>query len=136
MKIRRYSELLQFDTFEDRWTYLSLRGQVGVQTFGFDRWMNQQFYTSKQWRDLRYHIIARDEGLDLAVPGFEIHDRPIIHHMNPMTPEDLESGSSDVLNPEYLITTSHKTHNAIHYGDVNLLAKPFKPRLPGDTRLW
>src|SRR5690606_15599126 len=101
-----------------------------------DRYLNQRFYTSKEWRDVRNFVIARDEGLDLGVPGYEIFDKIIIHHMNPMVAEDIVHGNDDILDPEFLITTTHQTHNAIHYGDENLLAKPLVERRPGDTRLW
>lgn len=134
--IRTYSELLQYSSFEDRFSYLSLRGQVGESTFGFDRWLNQQFYTSRQWRQLRHHIIVRDEGCDLAVPGYEIYRGPTIHHMNPLTVDDIVHGSDEALDPEFLILVSHQTHNAIHYGDASLLPRPVIPRAPGDTQLW
>lgn len=134
--MRTYSELLTHHTFEERFRYLSLRGQVGQSTFGFDRWLNQQFYTSRQWRQLRHHIIARDGGCDLAVPGYEVYRRPIIHHMNPLVVEDIVHGTDEALDPEFLILTSHDTHNAIHYGDEKLLRKPFVERAPGDTQLW
>lgn len=134
--IRTASELTRLITFADRFEYLKLNGAVGRETFGFDRWINQQFYRSKQWRDVRNEVIARDEGLDLGVPGYEIYDRIIIHHMNPITAEEIEEGSSDILDPEFLITTTHKTHNAIHYGDASLLPRPPVERRPGDTRLW
>lgn len=135
-KVRTYHELRQLDTLEERYEYLALRGEVGVATFGFDRYMNQAFYTSYEWRNIRNAVIARDEGLDLGVPGYEIFDRPIIHHMNPMTVEDVERGGTDIIDPEFLITTSHRTHNAIHYGDKSLLAQPPVERRPGDTKLW
>ncbi len=134
--IRTYREVRRFDTLEERFKYLSLRGNVGDSTFGFDRWVNQQFYKSKQWRDLRHFVIARDEGCDLGVPGYEIHIRPAIHHMNPMVVADITSGDSAILDPEYLIMTSHQTHNAIHYGDEKLLPRPPVERTAGDTRLW
>lgn len=134
--IRTYSQLKSYTTFEDRYEYLNLKGVVGQETFGFERYMNQQFYRSKEWRDLRHHIIARDEGCDLGIPGYEIFDRPIVHHMNPMTSQDLIHGDSDILNPEYLILVTHQTHNAIHYGDASRLAQPLVERQPGDTRLW
>jgi hypothetical protein len=133
---RSYSELIQLESFEERYEYLALRGQVGCETFGFDRWINQRFYTSSQWRSLRQKIIVRDEGCDLAVPENEIHSRLIIHHMNPLTEADIVHGTQNALDPEFLITTTHDTHNAIHYGDANLLAKPYLPRRPGDTKLW
>jgi hypothetical protein len=134
--IRSYSELRRIDSFEERFRYLSLRGQVGEATFGFDRWMNQEFYRSREWRQLRYHVIARDVGCDLGVDGHEIHDRIYIHHMNPMTVSEISHGEEQILNPEFLIATCHQTHNAIHYGDESLLPRPFEPRRPGDTKLW
>lgn len=134
--IRRYSELRRIETFEERFEYLKLRGGVGEKTFGFERYLNQQFYRSAEWRRTRQIVIARDNGLDLGFEGYEIYDRIIIHHMNPMTIEDVESGSEDILNPEFLITTTHNTHNAIHYGDIGLLPKPLIARAPGDTKLW
>lgn len=134
--IRSYSELRRFDTFDERYDYLQLQGRVGESTFGFDRWINQKFYTSAQWRNVRDLVISRDEGMDLGVDGYEIFDRPIIHHMNPIEAADISLGDPDILNPEYLITVSHKTHNAIHYGDRSLLPKPLVARGPGDTKLW
>lgn len=136
MRTRRYSELVRLDSFEERFEYLSLRGAVGQETFGFDRFMNQQFYRSRQWRDIREFCIARDEGMDLAVPGFEIYDKILIHHMNPMTVEQVEHGDVSILDPDFLITTTHNTHNAIHFGDRSLLRLPPAERVPGDTRLW
>lgn len=134
--IRTYSELRRLATIEERFRYLSLRGNVGEHTFGFERWMNQQFYRSTEWRQIRNHIIVRDNGCDLGVEDFEIHDRVIIHHMNPMTVDDIRDGNADILNPEFLIATSFKTHNAIHYGDERLLPREFVERKPGDTKLW
>lgn len=136
MRIRRYSELCRIQDLEGRFQYLALHGFVGKETFGFDRYINQQFYTSKQWRDIRHHVIARDLGCDMGLDGYEIHDRIIIHHMNPMGVEDVSHGDSSILDPEYLITTSHKTHNAIHYGDESLLPRPVVERRAGDTKLW
>lgn len=133
---RTYSELLQYPTFKERFMYLSLKGRVGESTFGFDRYINQKFYTSTQWRQVRDHVIARDLGMDLACDGYEIHDKVIIHHMNPMTADDIIHGDSDILDPEFLITTTHLTHNAIHYGDPSLLRPQFVERVPGDTKLW
>jgi len=135
-KIRTYSEMLQYKTLEERFRYLSLKGSVGETTFGFDRHINQKFYTSVQWRQVRNDIIARDEACDLAVPDHEIYGKIIIHHMNPMKVADIESGVADVLNPEFLVCTILSTHNAIHYGDVKLLASPIIERRPGDTTLW
>ena len=136
MRIKSYSELRQLKTFEERYHYLKLRGGVGVATFGFDRHINQQFYRSTQWRYAREQVIARDLGCDLGLDGYEIYDKILIHHMNPMTVDHLQQGDADVLNPEYLITTTHRTHNAIHFGDEKLLAKPFVARRFGDTNLW
>lgn len=133
---RSYSELVEFPTFEERFKYLSIRGVVGCETFGFNRWVNQRFYTSREWRRTRSHIIVRDMGCDLAIPDREIHFRLIIHHMNPLTQSDLERGSSMALDPENLICTTHDTHNAIHYGDASQLAIVRVDRKPGDTKLW
>lgn len=136
MRIRSYSELRRIDTFKDRFEYLKLLGSVGQVTFGFDRYVNQQFYRSTQWRHIRDHVIARDNGLDLGAEGYEIHDRIYIHHMNPMRVTDIEEGDPSILDPEFLISTTHNTHNAIHYGDASLLPQPLVERRPGDTRLW
>jgi hypothetical protein len=134
--IRAYSDLRRLRSFEERYKYLALRGEVGRSTFGFDRYLNQRFYTSTQWRQLRNHVITRDLGCDLGIEGYEIHDRVYIHHMNPMTVRDIEEGDPRILDPEFLITTTHQTHNAIHYGDESLLPRPFVERRPGDTKLW
>lgn len=134
--IRTFSELVHIPTFEERFDYLQLRGQVGSSTFGFDRWMNQLFYRSRDWKLVRQHVIARDFGCDLAMEGYEIHDRIYIHHMNPMEADDLVHGNQDVLDPEFLISTTHRTHNAIHYGDRSLLPRKLVERRPGDTALW
>ena len=134
--IRTYSEVIEIPEFEDRFLYLMLRGQVGHSTFGGDRWLNQRFYTSREWRSLRNYVIARDEGNDLATPGYPVHAKLIVHHMNPMEVEDITHGNDDIFDPEYLITTTLRTHNAIHYGDARQLPKPFVERRPGDTTLW
>ena len=134
--IRSYSDLRRLDSFEERYEYLRLRSSVGQVTFGFDRYINQQFYRSTQWKQIRDHVIARDRGLDLGVDGYEIYDKIIIHHMNPMTVEEIEHGNSDILDPEFLISTTHRTHNAIHYGDRSLLVKPLVKRTRNDTKLW
>lgn len=133
---RSYSELLRLDTFEERFEYLSLKARIGQQTFGFERWMNQTFYRSKEWRDLRVEVITRDSACDLGVSGFDIHERAIIHHIIPMTVEDLEDRNPLCVDPENLITTTHNTHNAIHWGDKSLLRLPPVERRPGDTKLW
>ena len=136
MKILTYSELRHFDSLIDRFRYLQLRGSVGEPTFGSERYMNQRFYRSAEWKNIRQHVIARDEGCDLGVFGYEIHEAIYIHHMNPMTTYDLQEGTPNVLNPEFLISTTHRTHNAIHYGDEKLLVQPLVERVPGDTKLW
>ena len=134
--IKSYSDLRRIESFEERFAYLKLGGAVGRSTFGFDRVFNQRFYTSAEWKNARHHVIVRDNGCDLGVDGYEIHDRVLIHHMNPMRLEDLESGKDDIINPEYLITTTHNTHNAIHYGDESLLPRLPPPRKPGDHIPW
>lgn len=136
MTIRTYSELKVLPTFEERFKYLSLRGRVGAETFGFDRYLNQRFYHSFEWQNTRHSIIVRDLGCDLGVEGYEIHSRLYIHHMNPVTASQLVDGDPSVLDPDFLITTTHQTHNAIHYGDENLLPRKLVVRRPGDTKLW
>lgn len=136
MRIRSYTELVRFETFGERYDYLRLSGVVGRPTFGFDRYVNQKFYTSRAWRQIRQDVIARDWGCDLGVEGRDIHERLVIHHINPMVPADIVGGEADILDLEYLITTSHATHNAIHYGDASLLPRPVVERRPGDTKLW
>ncbi|QAY17120.1 HNH endonuclease [Streptomyces phage Madamato] len=133
---RNYREARSLSTFLERFRYLALRGTVGQPTFGFDRWVNQGFYTSREWRQARDWIISRDEGCDLGVEGYEIHDRIYIHHINPITLAQLESGDPCLLDPDNLITVTHRTHNAIHYGDERLLPRPLVARQPGDTKLW
>jgi hypothetical protein len=136
MRTRSYAELALLGTIEERFDYLSIGADVGVPTFGFERYLNQRFYQSRQWRQVRQTVIARDLGCDLGVDGYDIHDQVYIHHMNPMTVEDIESGNPDILNPEYLISVTHRTHNAIHYGNRSQLPQPFVERHPGDTKLW
>src|SRR3954468_4920528 len=136
MKTRCYSELRRIQTFEERFEYLNLRGFVGEQTFGFDRWMNQQFYRSREWKLARNEAIVRDQGCDLGIPGYDIHHGLLVHHMNPLSEVDLISGEETIIDPEYLITTTHRTHNAIHYGDATLLPRAPVERTPGDTKLW
>ena len=136
MSIRTYSELSKLLTFEERFRYLSLDGKVGEETFGFDRYLNQMFYRSQKWKAVRDYVIVRDNGCDLGVEGYEIHGRIIIHHMNPITIRDIEKESDFLLDPEYLITTVHNTHNAIHYGDENLLIKAPIERSKNDTCPW
>lgn len=134
--IRSYSELSRLDTFEERYHYLALRGVVGDRTFGWERWANQKFYTSYEWKQARRDVIARDLGCDLGIEGYEIHDKILVHHMNPMQAAQLSTGDPNILNTEYLISVSHKTHNAIHYGDEEQLPRLFAERRPGDTTLW
>lgn len=136
MSIRSYTELQHVRSFEDRFEYLALYGDVGRATFGHARWMNQTFYTSREWRQVRQFVIARDNGCDLGCEGFEIFDKIVIHHIVPMTPEDIDSGNPMILDPDNLITTTHDTHNAIHFGDRKLLRLPQPERAPGDTKLW
>ena len=136
MRIRRFSELIKYRTFEERYRYLKIGGEVGRETFGFDRYLNQRFYQSVQWKQTRDHVIARDMGCDLSLPGYEIYDTILIHHMNPIVPDDIIHGNESILDPEYLVCVSHRTHNAIHYGDEKQLVQPMIVRRPGDTRLW
>ena len=135
-RIRTYSELSRLRTFEERYQYLKLGGRVGATTFGFDRWINQEFYRSREWKHVRNNVIVRDNGCDLGVLGYEVHMDLMIHHMNPISVEDLEHGEEWVLDPNYLITTSRRTHNAIHYGDESLLPRGPVTRRSGDTTLW
>lgn len=134
--LKSYSELIKLSSFEDRYEYLRLHGGVGRSTFGFDRYLNQRFYTSYEWKNLRNHIIVRDQGRDLGVEGYDIHGQILIHHMNPVTPDDILHRELSLLDPEFLITTTHRTHNAIHYGDKSLLPQPVVERRKGDTKLW
>lgn len=137
MRIRSYTELSQLKTFDERFQYLQLNGRVGRDTFGFDRIFNQRFYRSQEWKSIRDFVIIRDNGCDLGVEGHEIYgSRIIIHHMNPISLEDIEKSSSFLLNPEYLITTIHRTHNAIHYGDESLLIRDPIERTKNDTCPW
>lgn len=138
MKIRTYSELIQLPTFLDRFRYLKLGGKVGESTFGFDRIFNQQFYTSKEWRDVRDYVITRDNGCDLGIKGHEIAEgqKIFIHHINPILLEDIVNRTEILLNPEYLITTIFNTHQAIHYGDENLLIVEPIIRTKNDTCPW
>ena len=133
---KTYTNLKRIETFEDKFEYLKLGGSVGHSTFGFDRYINQTFYQSFQWKSVRDHVIIRDKGCDLGVEGYEIHSKLLVHHMVPLTMEDITSGNAWITDPEYLITTTHNTHNAIHYGDKRLLITPLQPRMPGDTKLW
>lgn len=133
---RNYSELSGLSTFEERYAYLRLDGIVGEETFGFDRYLNQVFYRSREWKTVRDRVIIRDCGCDLGVVGHEIHGRILIHHLNPITAEDIELRSRALLDPEYLICTTHETHNAIHYGDESLLIRTPVERCRNDTCPW
>lgn len=136
MIIRTYSELIALPTFEDRYRYLRLDGRVGQETFGFDRWLNQRFYKDPEWLRIRDEIIIRDNGCDLGIEGREIHGRILIHHMNPITTEDIVKRSRYLLDPEYLICTVKRTHDAIHYGDESLLVLGPIERTKNDTCPW
>ena len=136
MSIKTYSELLTIHTFKERYEYLRLRGIVGEETFGFDRYLNQVFYKSSEWLNIRDYVIVRDNGCDLGIEGREIFNNIIIHHMNPIRVEDITNRNPDILNPEYLICVSHATHNAIHYGDANQLNLSPIGRTPNDTCPW
>ena len=136
-RIRSYSELITLPTFEERFEYLKLGGRVGVDTFGFDRIFNQRFYQSKEWKSVRDFVIVRDHGCDLGAEGYEIYSQKIyIHHMNPIMLKDIEQSTDILLNPEFLITTIHSTHNAIHYGDDSLIPKALVERAKNDTCPW
>lgn len=139
--IRNYTELARLPTFEERFQYLKLNGRVGRETFGFDRVFNQRFYRSDEWKSIRDYVIVRDTGnqnacCDLGVPGYEIGERILIHHMNPITLDDITEISEFLLNPEYLITVSHATHNAIHYGGETKIYSQPADRHPNDTCPW
>ena len=134
--IKRYSELIRYDTFLDRYHYLNLVGQVGIVTFGLDRYLNQTLYRSSRWRRTRNQVILRDNGCDLGIDGFDIFDKIIVHHMNPLTVQDIEDDIDDIYDPEFLICCSFDTHNAIHYGDERLLPSLPIERRPGDTCPW
>ena len=136
MRIKTYSELITFSTFEERFDYLQLKGIVGQETFGFDRYLNQILYNSKEWKHLRNEIIVRDNGCDLALEGFEIHGRILIHHINPITIDDVIKRREMVFDPENLICVTHNTHNAIHYGDKSLLITGPVERRANDTCPW
>lgn len=134
--MRSYSELKKLKTFKERFEYLKLDGSVGFETFGYDRYLNQVFYRSDPWKKVRDIVIIRDNGCDLGIEGYDIFDKAIVHHMNPITTEDIENRNPDLLNPEFLITVSFNTHNAITYGSEDLLVMEPTERFPGDTKLW
>lgn len=135
--LRTYSELCQLQTYKERFEYLQLAdGRVGEDTFGFDRYLNQQFYRSREWKRLRDELIIRDNGCDLGIDGYNIYGRVIIHHMNPITKDDILNQTDYLMNPEFLICTTHNTHNAIHYGDESLLVLDPIERTKNDTCPW
>lgn len=134
--MRTYDELSAIPDYFDRYKYLRINQGVGERTFGGDRWLNQRFYQSREWKDIRNEVILRDDGFDMGHSDYPINGRIYIHHMNPMQPLDLKHGNAAVLDPKYLISVSMRTHQAIHYGDDGLLPKPLVARLPGDTVLW
>lgn len=136
MSIRTYSELITLPTFEERFRYLQLSGKIGDETFGFDRYLNQRLYRSQKWMSIRDQIIIRDNGCDLGVEGHDIYGKIIVHHMNPITLKDIEKESEFLFDPEFLICTTHNTHNAIHYGDENLLITAPIERTKNDTCPW
>lgn len=133
---RNYSDLRGLSTLEERYDYLRLGSTIGESTFGLERYINQAFYRSTEWKQAREEVIARDEGLELGTPGIPLRGIPHVHHMNPITMRDIEEAASNLFNPEGLISTSQRTHNAIHFGDASLLPQPFVERTPGDTQLW
>lgn len=135
--IKTYSELIVIPTFEERFEYLRLNGRVGADTFGFDRYLNQKMYQrDPRWKDVRERVIIRDNGCDLGIPGHEIYGKILVHHMNPVTTDDLVHGKEWIFDPEFLICTSHSTHNAIHYGNLNMLATSPTVRTKNDTCPW
>lgn len=134
--IRRYSDLIQLKTFEDRFSYLKLHGKVGEETFGLDRYLNQQLYKSRRWQNIRSQVIIRDDGCDLGIDGRQMDNYITIHHMNPISMEDIEEERDVVFDPEYLICCSSRTHKAIHFGDENLLIRDPIIRRPNDTCPW
>lgn len=136
MMIRRYSELKRLKTFQERYEYLRLQGNVGESTFGFDRYLNQMLYKSRRWRDVRERVIIRDNACDLGMGDYDIYDMIIVHHMNPITIEDIQENRAYIYDPEYLISTTMNTHNAIHFGDSTLLNDLPIERRPGDTIPW
>lgn len=137
MSTKSYSEMCTLDTFEERFLYLKLDGSVGFDTFGFDRYMNQQFYKSAEWKNLRLKVIIRDNGCDLGIPGREIHGRVYIHHINPLRPKDIEESTDKLFDMDNLVCVSLDTHNAIHFGDDSILQKnELTVRTQNDTCPW
>ena len=136
MNIRTYSELITMPSFEERYRYLKLDGVVGEETFGFDRYLNQLFYRSKEWKTIRNFVITRDNGCDLGMDGHDIYGKILVHHMNPISQDDILGRSKYLLDPEFLISTIKNTHDAIHYGDESLLITEPIQRSKNDTCPW
>ena len=134
--MKSYSKLSKLTTFEERYEYLKIGGRVGSDTFGFDRYANQALYSSPEWKKVRNKVITRDNGCDLGVPGYEINSKILIHHMNPISMEQILNRDPIIFDPDNLISVSHRTHNAIHYGDSEQIPKNPIERKPGDTKLW
>jgi hypothetical protein len=136
MMDKSYSEAMRHSNFEDRFNYLKLNNEVGYTTFGYDRYVNQGFYMTQEWKHARRDVILRDNGCDLAIPGLEIYSDLIVHHINPMSIDDIVHHEDWILDPEYLICTTKKTHNALHFGNESMLPDVVTSRTPNDTRLW
>lgn len=136
VKTKTYSELIRLEKYTDRYQYLMLSGRVGQETFGYERFLNQSLYKSYEWRSVRDEVIVRDHGCDLGMEGYEIYGSIIVHHMNPITMDDIQNRNEDIFNPEYLVSTSFSTHNAIHYGDEGLLITEPIIRTKNDTCPW
>lgn len=136
VKTKTYSELIRLEKYMDRYQYLMLSGRVGQETFGYERFLNQSLYKSYEWRSVRDEVIVRDHGCDLGMEGYEIYGSIIVHHMNPITMDDIQNRDEDIFNPEYLVSTSFSTHNAIHYGDEGLLITEPIIRTKNDTCPW
>lgn len=136
MIMRTYDELIRYDSFEDRYNYLKLIGHVGESTFGFDRYMNQVLYHSRRWQKIRDEVIIRDDGCDMGLADFIIYDKIVVHHMNPISIEDIENESDTIFDPRFLICVSVSTHNAIHFGDEKMIPRGPIQRFSGDTKLW
>ena len=136
MNIRTYSELIQILDYYDRFEYLKIGGKIGFETFGYDRYLNQILYASPEWRNFRDAIIIRDNGCDIAMPGFEIYDRLTVHHLNALTKEDILNRDPKIFDPENVVCVSHNTHMAIHYGSRDLLPQPIIVRTQNDTCPW
>ena len=134
--IKTYSQLRSLPTYLERFHYLSLKGRVGRETFGFDRWINQAFYKSREWQQVREQVIVRDLGCDLGIEGREIHSGLLVHHMNPITAEHIQNDDPSILDPDQLVVVTLRSHNAIHYGTEDLLPRDPVERKPGDTKLW